>query len=248
MNFNRQKLFYEKNGFVILRNAFSKTKVNKILKEVEFLKERVEEIGNNKYFHKTDDGKFNSLHNVQKYAKRGEIFKISKNTKLKKLLYEIFKKKTKVRNIEFFLKPAKKGLSTPFHQDNFYWNILNDKSLNVWIACSKANKKNGGICYLMGSHKLGTINHEISFAKGSSQKIPDKIMSKLNFKRIFPRLGIGDCILHHSNVIHGSKKNLSKFDRIGLAISFATIGFKIDKQKNAEYKRSLIKNLKKIYN
>ena len=31
-------------------------------------------------------------------------------------------------------------------------------------------KKNGGLCYLDGSHVLGTINHEMSFMKGSSQK------------------------------------------------------------------------------
>ena len=61
------------------------------------------------------------------------------------------------------------------------------KSTNVWIACSDANKKNGGLCYLKGSHKLGTIKHENSFAK-AFPKIPKEVISKLNFKRIYPNL------------------------------------------------------------
>ena len=44
-------------------------------------------------------------------------------------------------------------------------------------------KKNGGICYLNGSQKLGTIKHESSFIKGTSQKIPDDVINKLNFKK-----------------------------------------------------------------
>ena len=87
-------------------------------------------------------------------------------------------------NIEFFLKPKKTGMSSPYHQDNFYWNILSAKALNIWIACSEANENNGGVCYLEGSHLLGTINHEISFAKGSSQKITKNLISKLLFKKI----------------------------------------------------------------
>ena len=38
-------------------------------------------------------------------------------------------------------------MKSPFHQDNFYWNIQNKKALNVWIACTESNFKNGGMCY-----------------------------------------------------------------------------------------------------
>ena len=47
-----------------------------------------------------------------------------------------------------FLKPKKTGKDAPFHQDNFYWNIINGEAVNVWIACSKVNNKNGGVIYL----------------------------------------------------------------------------------------------------
>ena len=78
-----------------------------------------------------------------------------------------------------------------------------------------------------GSQKLGTINHQLSYMKGSSQKIADDVINNLNFKKIFPNLNIGDCVIHHPEIIHGSKTNLSSNDRIGVAISYASKKSKI---------------------
>ena len=71
----------------------------------------------------------------------------------------------------------------------------------------KMFQKNGGVEYMQESHKLGVIEHETSFMPGSSQKIPDKIIKKLKYKKITPDLKEGDCIFHHAEIIHGSKKN-----------------------------------------
>ena len=100
---------------------------------------------------------------------------------------------------------------------------------------------------IKGSQKLGTINHELSFMKGSSQKIEDEVLKKLNFTKIFPSLNVGDCIIHHPNIIHGSKKNLSNNDRIGVAVSYAAKNSKTDLIKLTRYKKRLKENIKKIY-
>ena len=101
------------------------------------------------------------------------IWCVSEATLLKYINY-IFNSNSKVRNIEFFLKPRKTGLRSAFHQDNSYWNFSDEKkALNVWIACSESNFKNGGVCYYRKSHKLGLLKHEISYEPGSSQKIPN---------------------------------------------------------------------------
>ena len=99
----------------------------------------------------------------------------------------------------------------------------------------------------MGSHELGTINHIISYAKGTSQKVPNKVLKQLNFKKIYPNLKMGDCVIHHPEIIHGSSKNKSNKNRIGLAISYASVGYKIDKIKLKKYRDSLKKNLNTIY-
>lgn len=247
MQLSKYKNFYEKNGFVIIKNLIDKNTIKDVLYEIEDLKIKVKSLKNKKYYHKTHRGKFNSIHNIQEFIKKGKIINITRNSKLKRIVQTLLKKKPKLRNIEFFLKPAYSGLAAPFHQDNFYWNIINSNALNAWLACSTANKKNGGICYLVGSHELGTINHIISYAKGTSQKVPNKVLKQLNFKKIYPNLKMGDCVIHHPEIIHGSCKNKSNKNRIGLAISYASVGYKIDKIKLKKYRDSLKKNLNTIY-
>jgi len=248
ISLNYHKTEYYKKGFTIVRNIFSKKEIKNLMKELEKVKIKVEQKKNKQLFHKTKDGKFNTIHNIQIFHKKGLIIDLSKKKKLQILAKTILNDNPVVRNIEFFLKPKKTGMPSPYHQDNFYWNILSAKALNVWIACSEANKNNGGICYLEGSHVLGTINHETSFAKGSSQKISEKVISKLLFKKNYPKLKLGDCIIHHPEVIHGSKKNVSNKDRIGFVVSYKAKYAKTDENKINLYKEKLIKNLKKIYN
>ena len=246
MSLNKYYNNFHKNGYTIVKNLLTKSNTLLLLKEIETIKKKVS-VKKQQYFHKTKDGKFNTIHNIQEFIKKGQIIDLTKNKKLIKIINNLLSEKSYMRNLEFFLKPKKTGLASPFHQDNFYWNILDAKALNVWIALSKSNKSNGGICYLKGSQKLGTINHELSFMKGSSQKIEDDILKKLNFTKIFPSLNVGDCIIHHPNVIHGSKENLSKNDRIGVAISYAAKNSKIDLNKLKRFKKRLKENIKKIY-
>lgn len=238
---------YNNKGFAIVRGIFSKKEVSFLMNELEEVKEKVQKKKNKRYFHKTIDGKVNTIHNIQEFHKKGHINNLPNKKFLKYLVKNLLNNEPIVRNIEFFLKPKKTGMPSPFHQDNFYWNIISANALNVWIACSKANKNNGGLCYLEGSQNLGTINHELSFAKGSSQKIPNKILHKLKFKKKFPSLNVGDCLIHHPEVIHGSYKNKSKYDRIGFVVSYKGKTSRVDQLKLKNYKKKLQNSLNKIY-
>jgi len=238
--------FYE-NGFVIIRSLVSKNKISKIIGETVKIKKKII-LKSKQHFHLTKDGKFNTIHDINKYIRKGEIINLSKDKKIVKIVNNILKEKSKLRNIEFFFKPKKTGLPAPYHQDNFYWNIKNAKALNVWISCSKSSIANGGVGYFIGSQKLGTIKHEISYSKGTSQKIPDFILKNLKFKKYFPKLKIGDCIIHHPEIIHGSNKNNSNNDRIGLVLSYKSTLAALNKEKITEYKKRLKKNLSIIYN
>tara|TARA_Y100000389_G_scaffold202781_1_gene249182 strand:+ start:5210 stop:5956 length:747 start_codon:yes stop_codon:yes gene_type:complete len=239
---------YEANGFVVLKKIFSQNDIKKIYLDLTKIKNILPKIKKKKIYHKTADGKINTIHNIQEFYKDNKIQKIVNKKKLKSILNNILDKNFKIRNIEFFLKPKKTGLPSPYHQDNYYWNIIDSKAVNVWIACSNSSRSNGGICYLEGSNKLGTINHELSMMKGSSQKIPKSVLNKLKFQKRFPSIKTGDCIIHHPEVIHGSLKNVSNNDRIGLAVSFVSKDAKFDKLRLSKYKKNIKKNLKKIYN
>ena len=240
-----KKSFY-KQGFVVVKDIFDKKKINSILKEIPKIKKKSIKI-KNPHLHYTRDKKINTIHDINKYIKKGTVNKISKNKKILSIVNYILGSESKVRNIEFFLKPKKTGLSSPFHQDNYYWNFLDKKkALNVWIACSDSNYKNGGVCYYKQSHKLGLLKHEISYAPGSSQKISPQYLKKIKLNKSIPSLKAGDCILHHSEVVHGSGANKSKKDRIGFVIGYKNITAKINKKKLNQYKKTVEANLKFI--
>jgi len=47
---------------------------------------------------------------------------------------------------QIFVKPARNGLGTSWHQDNAYFNIVNPlKGLATWIAIDDANSRNGAM-------------------------------------------------------------------------------------------------------
>ncbi len=244
----KKKIYYfQKNGFVILRNIIKKKQLEILFNEVEIIKKKAIKTKNKRYFHFTSNNKINTIHNIQKFYKSKILTELSKNHSIQKFLKIILSKNIHIRNLEFFLKPKKTGMASPLHQDNYFWNIIDSKAVNVWIALSNANKRNGGVFYLKESHKKGIINHVPSFMKGTSQKIPEHKIKKNNFKKFFPNLKQGDCVIHHCEVIHGSERNLSNFDRIGIAISFKNKSSKINLLNKKIYERKVKENLNKLY-
>ena len=69
----------------------------------------------------------------------------------------------------------------------------------------------------------------------------------LIIKKIYPKLKIGDCVIHHPEVIHGSAKNNSNKDRIGFVVSYRGKNSKIDNIRLKIHKQNLKNNLKTIY-
>ena len=128
------------------------------------------------------------------------------------------------------------------HQDNYYWNLTNPNSFTIWIAIDKATKKNGAVEYLLGSHRR-LYSHTASYAPGSSQKVKgiEKLRNKFRVK-IF-NLNPGDCLIHHSQIVHGSKRNLSKYSRKGFTVQVMTTSSKVDKSKFQRYQKSLKKQI-----
>ncbi|MDC3174447.1 phytanoyl-CoA dioxygenase family protein [Candidatus Pelagibacter sp.] len=239
--------YFKRNGFVIFQNAITKNQIETLIKEVEKIKIKALKTKNNRYFHLTSNNKINTIHNIQKFYKSKVLTNLAKNSNIQEFLKIVLSKNIYVRNLEFFLKPKKTGMASPLHQDNFFWNIADSKAINVWVALSDANKRNGGIFYLKKSHKIGLINHVPSYMKGTSQTIPLRKIRKNKLKKFYPDLKKGDCVMHHCEVIHGSDRNLSNKDRVGIAISYKNRSSKINLKSKKLYEKKVEENLKTIY-
>ena len=241
-NLEKLRENFFKNGFIIVRKMFSKTKIKTFVNELHNVKIKSTN-AKNKHIHFTYDNRVNSIHGINNYINSGTIADLAKNKKLLNIVSSILGSKPLIRNIELFLKPKKTGLRVPFHQDNYYWKIKNKKAVNVWIACAESNRKNGVISYYLKSHKNGLYKHVLTGEPGSSQKIPDKYLKKIKLKKIYPRLKSGDCIVHHCETVHGSDFNKSNKDRAALVISYKSKEAIIDREKIKQYKKLVKKNL-----
>ena len=244
MNINKKKFVkkFEQNGDVLIKEFYSKEFIKKTVKDLKnFLEKNKLKIKGVNLIQKKS--KINSAHNLQKWKL---LKKIQRDDKIRNIAKMLLKSKIKNFGAEVFAKPAKIGLESPIHQDNFYWNIKNDKGITFWIALNKSNKKNGSVFYYEKSHKLGLLKHVPSFTPGSSQKIGN--LSKIKkFKKVYPNLEVGDMLIHSCLIAHGSKKNKSKKDRMGLTLRFISSNSKIDKKKKKIYEKSLF-NQRKILN
>ena len=187
----------------------------------------------------SDPNTINSIHHMDdwKWTK-----KLRRNKKLMRLAEELIDNNIDDFGAELFAKPAKVGLKSPPHQDNFYWCLDDANGLTVWIALDRSSRHNGGVYYYCGSHRKKLLQHVNSFAPGSSQKVKH-LNSLRNCKIITPNLMPGDCLIHHSLVVHGSGINDSKNSRIGLTIRYKSKKSKIDKKMKFHYEKELLKQI-----
>ena len=117
-----------------------------------------------------------------------------------------------------FLKPARTGAATPWHQDNGLWRDGDTESFNFWIPLEPATRENGCMQFIPGSHKteiLELVLYPDSIHGELPRKTVQKMIEKHGVHHI--ELGTGDVVFWHSNMWHYSPPNPSEKSRIAVA-------------------------------
>lgn len=246
-NLENLKKHYDKVGWVVHKKLFDENQISIVKKLIDgFLSSQLKRYSSKtkslNFVNDSDTTDLNNINSFHELADCEEIKKLANSDNILKTAKFFLNSDPEFRFCELFAKPPKKGLPSPDHQDNFYWGVKGSNALTFWIALDKSTKENGAIHYYDGSHKYGVLKHEASFAKGSSQKISDKSFLK-KFNKSQPNLEPGDALIHHSLVVHGSSKNLSKNSRRGWTIQFKDKLASYDLKKIELYQRSLKKQI-----
>ena len=226
---------FKKNGFVKVSNFLDKKKIKSIREDLDDFLEKYRNRLDKRQINLTKNKKINSIHDLSKWK---WITKIQNHSKTKNIAHKVIGEKISNFGAELFYKPEKTGIAVPAHQDNYYWCLNDPNAITIWIALEKANKNNGGIYYFNKSHLLGLLEHVPSHVPGSSQKLkfPEGLK---NFKKTYPSLEPGDCLIHHSLIAHGSLRNTSNRSRVGITLRFKTKNSEIDKVLQQKYEREL---------
>ncbi len=109
-------------------------------------------------------------------------------------------------------KEPRVGGAWEWHQDYGYWYknefLLPDQMMSVMVAITDANKENGCLQVIKGSHKMGRVEHGFAGEQvGASQRYVDLALKTMEL--VYVELKAGDVLFFHSNILHRSEANLS---------------------------------------
>jgi ectoine hydroxylase-related dioxygenase (phytanoyl-CoA dioxygenase family) len=113
-------------------------------------------------------------------------------------------------------KEPRVGGAWEWHQDYGYWYknqfMFPDQLVSVMVALTTANKENGCLQVIKGSHKLGRVNHGFAGEQvGADMTMVNNALKTM--EHIYVELEPGDALFFHSNILHRSEANLSDHPR-----------------------------------
>jgi len=116
-------------------------------------------------------------------------------------------------------KEPKVGGAWEWHQDYGYWYknefLLPEQMMSVMIAITDANKANGCLQVIKGSHKMGRIEHGFAGEQvGALQHYVDLALKTMELAYV--EIKAGDALFFHSNILHRSEANTSDTARWSL--------------------------------
>jgi ectoine hydroxylase-related dioxygenase (phytanoyl-CoA dioxygenase family) len=207
---------YHRDGYIIVRNFLSRAEVDKL------------------YGIATDDGMLRQ-HAFDLNDQSGKKTKLTLWYKPGNDAYGLLTRSRRmVENVNLLLdddsaichfhsklmqKEPKVGGAWEWHQDYGYWYknefLFPDEMISVMIGITQANKENGCLQVIKGSHKMGRIEHGFAGEQvGASQHYVDLVL-KTN-ELVYVELEPGDALFFHSNLLHRSEANLSDRPRWSL--------------------------------
>jgi ectoine hydroxylase-related dioxygenase (phytanoyl-CoA dioxygenase family) len=213
------ELFW-RQGYLIVRNAFSEEEMEiarTATRTNEQMQQRLEVIRA-----KTESGKHNAFETIFVWndTSGDDLFaKLTRNYQILQRLEAFFDDRVYVYHNKIALKyPLVPGFR--YHQDYFYWynmGCLYPDMATASIALDAANRKNGCLRVLAGSHKMGRINHEFDSEQEDSGVEEERLaVIKDRCEEVFVELGVGDFVIFHCNTLHGSDDNSSDMSRLAL--------------------------------
>lgn len=208
---------YQQDGYVIIKEFFSTEEVGLLLetyKNDKLIKESSINV---------DDNSGLNTKLTLWYNSGDDIYgAFSKSERVVDGLEMIFGDKPALYHTKFMQKEPKIGGAWEWHQDYGYWydnGFLLPEMLSVMVAVTRANKENGCLQVLKGSHKIGRINH------GSTGKQVGADMQRVNeasktMELVYVELDSGDTLFFHANLLHKSDGNTSDHARFSLISAY----------------------------
>jgi len=135
----------------------------------------------------------------------------------------------------FICKPPEDGKAVAWHQDGAYWPLEPMEVVTLWLAVTESSQKNGCLRVIPGTQRM--ILQEMKspspgpnvMLHGMDQSLADES------EAVDIILEPGDVSVHHPNIIHGSKANISKKWRRGLTIRYIPTSTRVTRKEGSQF-------------
>jgi len=200
-----QILAYERDGFVLIENMFNP-------KEVQILMENTGSgrVQQSKSGMKDADGRESKL---AFWTEAGDDVwgTVTRSPRVVNAARVLLRDEVYHWHSKVMLKEPLVGGAWEWHQDYGYWyndGCLFPRMISCLIALDGANKQNGCLKVLVGSHELERVNH--GSVGGQAGIDPERVRAiQARFPLKYVEAPAGSALLFHCNLLHSSEPNLS---------------------------------------
>jgi phytanoyl-CoA hydroxylase len=221
---DEQKRQYERDGFLVFPNLFSRNEVAAWLGRLHelVLDEDARPLGVRMQVEPSvakgeaaAESPLEALRKVEGLVENDPTFlALAKDPRLMEPVTDLLGPDIKLFRDALMMKPPRHGSAKPYHQDSAYWAIDPPALCSAWIALDDATLENGCMRVLAGSHRWGLVEHKhLADFQVEEEKLD------LSSEVAVP-LEAGGALLFHSMLLHATSPNHSDNPRRAMICSF----------------------------
>lgn len=228
-----QQLFYEQNGFILIKNLVSEEDIDRFRKEFERIcRQEVKVPGlvvmRDLAILKSEfvpDQK--AVSKLQDYQEDPELFRYCSLPEILKYVECFTGPNIMAMHTMLINKPPDAGKKTsrhPMHQDLHYFPFRPaDKIVCAWTAMERVNRQNGCLVVLPGSHTGTLKEHDYPEWEGGVNKMYHGVRDyDPQHPRVHLEMEKGDTVFFHPLLIHGSGMNQTQGFRKAISCHYAS--------------------------
>ena len=221
----RQKTQYETEGYFILRNIISRdlaAELRGVIRNVIMLPEpgKFIDLDPMDPMNDTPQGRIARYRKLANFCIQSPLIwhNIYAGEKLLNIARYFLGDDIIVKYNSCFLKPARTGSATPWHQDNGLWRDGETEPFNFWIPLEPATRDNGCMQFIPGSHKTEIVEH-VLYPDSIHGELPREAVKEMLKEHDVHHIELdpGDVVFWHSSMWHYSPPNPSEHSRIAVA-------------------------------
>ncbi len=221
----KQKTQYETEGYFILRNIISRdlaAELRGVIRNVIMLPEpgKFVDLDPMDPMNDTPQGRIARYRKLANFCIQSPLIwhNIYAGEKLLNIARYFLGDDIIVKYNSCFLKPARTGSATPWHQDNGLWRDGETEPFNFWIPLEPATRENGCMQFIPGSHKTEIVEH-VLYPESIHGELPREAVKEMLKEHDAHHIELdpGDVVFWHSSMWHYSPPNPSEHSRIAVA-------------------------------